>query len=126
MMSKDIMISGKKLPVIDIKKNLNEALKVINQKKLGIVVVLKKKYISGLISDGDLRRGMKFLSKKKNYLENLMTKNPLVANENMSAEKALSVMNEKKITSLLVVSDNDFKRKKKMKLKGIIHISFSS
>ena len=123
MMSKDIMISGKKLPVIDIKKNFNEALKIINQKKLGIVVVLKKKYVAGLISDGDLRRGMKFLSKKTS-LENLMTKNPMVANENMSAEKALSVMNEKKITSLLIVSDNDFKRKKKMKLRGIIHIHF--
>ena len=39
----------------------------------------------------------------------------------MPASKALSVMNEKKVTSLLVVSDNDLKKKRK-KLKGIIHI----
>ena len=51
-----------------------------------------------------------------------MTKKPQMVNENMPASKALAIMNEKKITSLLVVSDVDFKRKKRAKLKGIIHI----
>ena len=50
-----------------------------------------------------------------------MTSNPYVVNENMPASKALAIMNEKKITSLLVVSDQDLKKNKK-KLKGIIHI----
>ena len=40
----------------------------------------------------------------------------------MPASKALAVMNEKRITSLLVVSDNDFKKNNKLKLKGIIEI----
>ena len=52
-----------------------------------------------------------------------MTKKPLVVNENMPASKALAIMNDKQITSLLVVSDKDFKKKNK-KLKGIIHIHF--
>ena len=39
----------------------------------------------------------------------------------MPASKALAIMNEKKITSLLVVSDKDYKKNIK-KLKGIIHI----
>ena len=39
-----------------------------------------------------------------------MTKIPLVVNENMPASKALAIMNEKKITSLLVVSDKDYKK----------------
>ena len=47
----------------------------------------------------------------------------MVVNENMPASKALAIMNEMKITSLLVVSDKDFKKNKK-KLKGIIHIHF--
>ena len=50
-----------------------------------------------------------------------MTKNPFVVNENMPAAKALAIMNEKKITSLLVVSDKDVNRKYKV-LRGIIHI----
>ena len=41
----------------------------------------------------------------------------------MPASKALAIMNEKKITSLLVVSDKDSKKLNK-KLKGIIHIHF--
>ena len=51
-----------------------------------------------------------------------MTKKPIVVNENMPASKTLAIMNEKKITSLLVVSDNDFKKKNKLKLKGVIEI----
>ena len=41
----------------------------------------------------------------------------------MTANKALALMNEKKITSLLVVSDVDYKKSNKT-LKGIIHIHF--
>ena len=121
LLAKDIMVTGNKLPVINFKKKLNDALKIINQKKLGIVIILKDKNIVGLVTDGDLRREMKSFSKNSN-LQKFMTKNPLMVNENMPASKALAIMNEKKITSLLVVSDQDFKKKSKIKLKGIIHI----
>ena len=53
-----------------------------------------------------------------------MTNKPLFVNENMPASKALAIMNEKKITSLLVVADKDFNKKNNVKLKGIIHIHF--
>ena len=52
-----------------------------------------------------------------------MSNAPLVVNENMPASKALGIMNEKKITRLLVVPDKDIKKKNKI-LKGIIHIHF--
>ena len=52
-----------------------------------------------------------------------VTINPCVVNENMPASKALAIMNEKRITSLLVVSDKDYKKQNKI-LKGIIHIHF--
>ena len=123
LLAKDIMVTGTKLPIINYKKKIKEALSVINQKKLGIVVVLKNNYIAGLISDGDLRREMRSIS-KETILEKIMTKNPLVVNENMPALKALSIMNEKKITSLLVVSDKHLSSKNKARLKGIIHIHF--
>jgi arabinose-5-phosphate isomerase len=121
LLAKDIMVTGGKLPLIDYKKNLGAALKVMNQKNFGIVIVLRNSYIAGLVTDGDLRREIKILSKKMN-LQKFMTKKPFVVNENMPAAKALGVMNEKKITSLLVVSDRDFKKSSKIKLKGVIHI----
>ena len=123
LLAKDIMVVGNKLPLIDYKKKLDNALKIINQKKLGIVVILKNGNIVGLVTDGDLRREMKFIS-KSNDLSKFMTRRPLMINESMLASKALGIMNEKKITSLLVVSDKDYKRKKNIKLKGIIHIHF--
>ena len=37
------MVTGKKLPLIDYKKKLSEALKIMNKKKLGVLVVITKK-----------------------------------------------------------------------------------
>ena len=52
-----------------------------------------------------------------------MSKNPLFVGESMPAAKALSIMSEKKITSLLVSSDKDYKKRKKFfKPHGILHI----
>ena len=120
LLAKDIMITGNKMPVINYNKNFKAALKIMNKKKLGIVVVLKKKNIEGLITDGDLRREIKKVNTRDN-LKSFMTKTPLIVNINMPASKALAIMNEKKVTSLLVVSDKELKKKQK-KLLGIIHI----
>ena len=122
LLAKDIMISGSKMPVVNYKKSFKEALKIMNKKNLGIIVIAKKNYISGLVTDGDLRREFNKNSLNNN-IENLINKKPMVVNENMPASKALGLMSEKKITSLLVVSERDYKRKKQ-KLRGIIHIHF--
>ncbi len=122
LLAKDIMVSGKKMPVINYKKNLKEALKIMNKKKLGIVVITKNRFIKGIVTDGDLRRELRNYT-NSNDLNKFMTRSPLVVNENMTASKALGIMNEKKITSLLVVSDKHMKKSNKI-LKGIIHIHF--
>ena len=122
LLAKDIMVIGKKMPVISYKKNIRGALKVMNQKKLGVVVITKNRFIKGLLTDGDLRRELNNYSQEKN-LYNFIKKPPFVVNENMPASKALAIMNEKKITTLLVVSDKDYNRSNKT-LRGIIHIHF--
>ena len=122
LLAKDIMVSGKKMPIISHKQKFKEALKIMNQKKLGIVVIQKNKYITGLVTDGDLRRELKNFPRDRN-LQKFMTKKPLVVSEDILASKALGIMNEKKITSLLVVSEKDYKKKNKI-LKGIINIHF--
>ena len=120
LLAKDIMITGVKMPVVNIKKNLKDVLREINKKNLGIAVIQQNKFIKGIITDGDLRREIRNYSSKKR-IENFMSKNPMIVNENMTASKALSIMNDKKITSLLVVDDNNYVKKNKI-LKGIIHI----
>ena len=121
-LAKDIMVVGKKMPVINYNKNINDALKVINQKKLGMVVILKQNTIFGIVSDGDLRRELKSFTKNQT-LTKFMTKTPIVVSENMPASQSLALMTEKSITSLLVVPEVDLKKKNK-RLKGIIHIHF--
>ena len=121
LLAKDIMVTSAKMPIINYKKNLKDALNTMNQKKLGIVVITKNKFIRGIITDGDLRRELNNKSINNNLYK--FMKKPFVVEENLPASKALAIMNEKKITSLLVVYESDYKKKDK-KLKGIIHIHF--
>jgi len=122
LLVKDIMITGNKLPVVNVNKNIYDAIKVIDQKKLGLVVVMEKNQVKGILTDGDARRGIKYYS-KNDHLKKFMTPDPLFVSESAPASKALSLMNEKKITSLLVASEKDFNNTKTNKrLKGIVHI----
>jgi len=122
LLVKDIMIKGKKLPIINESKNIYDAIKVMDQKKLGLVVVMEKNNVKGILTDGDTRRGIKYYS-KSDRLKKIMTPDPLFISENAPASKALSLMNDKKITSLLVSSEKDYSKAiKAKKLKGILHI----
>ncbi len=122
LLAKDIMVKGNKMPVINYQRNFKDAIKIMSKKNLGIIVILKNKFIKGILTDGDLRREIKNYSKSQNLLK-FINKNPYVVNENMPASKALAIMSEKKITSLLVVSDKQLGKSNKI-LKGIIHIHF--
>jgi|TARA_B110000211_G_scaffold46339_1_gene49541 arabinose-5-phosphate isomerase len=122
LLVKDIMITGSKLPKVSLNKKIYDAIKIIDQKKLGLVVVMEKNKVKGILTDGDTRRGIKFYS-KNDHLKKFMTTNPLFISESAPASKALSLMNEKKITSLLVASEQDYNKVKlNRKLKGIVHI----
>jgi len=122
LLVKDIMITGNKLPTVHINKNIYDAAKVIDKKKLGLVVIMEKDNVKGILTDGDARRGIKYYSKNDN-LKKFMTPNPLFVSESSPASKALSLMNDNKITSLLVTSEKEYNRNKMgKKLKGIIHI----
>ena len=94
LLSKDIMIRGNKLPVVNIDNQISNALSKINQKKLGLVVITKNGFICGIITDGDLRRAIK--NKRERKLSEVMSKNPLMVSEDFLASKALALMNERK------------------------------
>jgi arabinose-5-phosphate isomerase len=123
LMVKDIMIRERnKIPLINFNNNIVTAVKTISKKDLGIGIVIKNKSVIGIVTDGDIRRGAKNYSKKAKITV-LMSRKPLYVGENTSAAKALSIMNEKKITSLIVSSDADYKKHKVFfKPKGVLHI----
>ncbi len=115
----DIMVTGSKIPFINENKKMKDALKVITSKKLGVLIARNKKNLTtGIITDGNIR---KLRQKNKDFqnlkIKDIMTKKPIIINSEELAEKALRIMNEKKITSLCV-----FKKDKKDKTVGLLHI----
>ena len=115
----DIMVTGSKIPFISENKKMKDALKVITNKKLGVLIARnKKKLTTGIITDGNIR---KLRQKNKDFLnltiKTVMKKKPISINYDTLAIKALRIMNEKKITSLCV-----FKNKKVNKTIGLLHI----
>ena len=115
----DIMLTKKKIPFINENISMVNALKIMNEKKLGTLIIRdKRKFTTGIITDGQIRR---LTSKNINLsllkVKNVMTKNPIKIEKNTLATKALSIMNEKKITSLCV-----YDAKRKSSTVGIIHV----
>ncbi|MDC3037489.1 KpsF/GutQ family sugar-phosphate isomerase [Candidatus Pelagibacter sp.] len=115
----DIMITGKKIPFVNENVKMNKALKILTAKKLGILIARNKKNkTTGIITDGQVRR---FSQKKLNFqtlpVRKIMTRRPISIDKNELAAKALTLMNGKKITSLIV--NNKQNRSTTI---GVIHV----
>ena len=115
----DIMISGNKIPFVKESLKMKLAIKILSNKKLGVLIVQnKQKKTIGVITDGQIRR---FNQTIKNVslmrVADVMTKDPISIDKNMLAAKALALMNSKKITSLCV-----YDKKNKFKTVGVLHI----
>jgi len=115
----DIMLIGNKIPFINENLKMKDGLKILTQKKLGVLIVNNNKKITkGIITDGQIRRfNLKKLNIDSLKAKQIMTKKPISIEKDALAAKALALMNNKKITSLCV---HDGKRKNKTI--GILHI----
>ena len=115
----DLMLTHKKIPFINENILMKKELKIMTEKKLGTLIIRnRKKHTTGIITDGQIRR---LNSKNVNFnllkVKKVMTKNPIKIEKNTLATKALSIMNEKKITCLCV-----YDKKRKTNTIGIIHV----
>ena len=115
----DLMLINNKIPFINENYEMNKAIKLMESKKLGVLIIRNNKLnTTGILTDGDIKR---VLQKKVNFgkikIKKIMTKNPISIEKDSLAVSALSIMNQKKITSLCV-----YKKPRKNKTVGIIHI----
>ena len=115
----DLMVRGDKIPFVQEKLEMKKALEILNKKKLGVLIIQNKnKRTTGIITDGQIRR---FKLKRNDFhslhVKDVMTKNPISVDKDMLAAKSLALMNNKKITSLIVHN-----KKNKFKTVGIIHV----
>jgi arabinose-5-phosphate isomerase len=112
-----LMHTGDAVPRVTPKTRMSDVIYEMSRKKLGVTTVVEGDRLVGVISDGDLRR---LLEKRgKDVLDltagECMTRDPKTIAGGEFAISALAIMEQKKITSLVVVD-------REMKLKGIVHL----
>jgi len=106
MRVKDVMRSTE-LPVIASDSNMEEVIQAMSAGRLGIAIIEDQAKLSGVITDGDLRRGMK--NNKANFMDlqakDIMTNSPKFIDKEMKLKEAELMMMEHKINTLLVAED---------------------
>jgi arabinose-5-phosphate isomerase len=117
----DIMLRGDKIPIVEEKKDFHTVLREMTERaNLGVVLVVNQAgVLTGIITDGDLRR---FLLRTKKFVpfdllhaEEVMTHNPRTVEKDAPLSEALRIMEVKGITSLAIVDPLS-------KPEGIIHL----
>ena len=113
----EIMIKGKDLPIVNADASIKDIIFEITSKRLGTTCVVGKDgTLSGIITDGDLRRLLeKTLDIKNITAADMMSKKPKTISKEFLASFAIQQMESFKITSLIVVDENN-------KPEGLIHL----
>ena len=96
-----LMHSGDALPVVDANMPMQDALITMTAKGFGIAAVCRDGRLTGVISDGDLRRHMHHLMDKQ--AGDIASQNPVTVSADQFAAEALNIMNTRKISVLMVV-----------------------
>jgi len=113
----EIMLTGKKVPVVSIGKTMRHAIQEINRMQIGASLVVEKDNILvGIVIDGDIRRCL--MAQELIYdrpVEEVMTRDPKTLGPNSLASQALSIMEKHQITVLPIVNPVQ-------KVRGIIHL----
>jgi arabinose-5-phosphate isomerase len=114
---KDVMLTGSRVPKVNVDSSMKEAISQINKHNLGFTLVTDSQgLLCGIITDGDLRR---LLEKPggilKKAVRDVMTRDPKVIGKEKFAAEAIELMEKYEIT-VLVVTDE------KKRIKGIVHL----
>ena len=114
---KHLMHTGDSLPLVKEEDPMLDVVKIVSEKKLGVAIVLnEEEELTGIITDGDIRRAiLRFGSIKKKTAADCMHPDPITISPEEISVKALNIMEQKKITSLIVVNNDN-------KVLGLIHL----
>ena len=117
MRVEQLMASGDALPVVQLHTSMKDVIYEMSRKKLGMTAVVEKDgRLAGIITDGDLRRKM---GANANIMDltakDVMTANPVAIPHTTMAVEALGMMEQRKITSIVVI-DAD------RRVEGVVHL----
>jgi len=113
-----LMSAGDKVPAVDLATPMHEVIYEMSRKGLGMTCVLDDKgHLAGIITDGDLRRHMMNASSDllSRTAADVMTRDPVTISDATLAAEALRVLEQRKITSIVVVDDT-------RRVQGVVHI----
>jgi arabinose-5-phosphate isomerase len=104
----DIMHTGEEIPKVFENSTLNDALVEMSAKGLGVTTVVNKNNnVLGIFTDGDLRRVLDSnVDIQTTLMREVMTQNCITVTPNFLAVKAVEIIQDNKITSLVVVEEN--------------------
>lgn len=100
----DIMHSGEMVPQVSVDAPLSQALLVMTEKGFGMTTVIDAQHkLVGIYTDGDLRRSVdQGVDINNARMSELMNRKPKTVSDNMLAAEALKIMEDRKITALIV------------------------
>ena len=99
----DLMHKGDSVPTVEANTPMSDVLLSMTSKGFGITGVLENGTLLGVISDGDLRRHMGDLMEKT--ASQIATIDPVTVTPDLFAAQALALLNDKKISALMVVDE---------------------
>lgn len=103
----DIMHEGAELPIAPSGTLMSEALIEMTAKSLGCIAITDADgCLAGIITDGDLRRGMKRPDLLTRSVDDAMTRRPRTIRATALASEGVGIMHENKVTSLFVLDDD--------------------
>jgi arabinose-5-phosphate isomerase len=107
MRADQLMHAGDRAPVVPVTMSMKDVLEEITRKGLGMACVVEGGTLAGIITDGDLRRHLTLAgSLLDRTAGDVMTRNPVTIDRNMLAAEILNILEQRKITSVVVVDRN--------------------
>ena len=110
------LASNNPIPIVKEESKINEVIKEITSNRLGITLVMKKQNLLGIITDGDIRR---MLDENEDIInlraKDIMSKNPILFDENMLVELASKEIKNKSINHMILMDKNS-------NCSGVVHV----
>ncbi len=110
------LASNNPIPIVKEESKINEVIKEITSNRLGITLVMKKENLLGIITDGDIRR---MLDENEDIVnlraKDIMSKNPILFDENMLVELASKEIKNKSINHMILMDKNN-------NCSGVVHV----
>lgn len=110
------LASNNPIPIVKEESKINEVIKEITSNRLGITLVMKKENLLGIITDGDIRRMLDENEDMVNLrAKDIMSKNPILFDENMLVELASKEIKNRSINHMILMDKNN-------NCSGVVHV----